>query len=374
MGSYEVPFLDFSGIHHPLREEFSRAFETFLDRQWYVLGAEVSRFELDYARYIGQDFAVGVGSGMAALHLALLAGGIGPGDQVIVPANTYVATWLSVVYTGAELVAVDPDPQTANLSAAGIRQALTDRTRAIIPVHLYGMPCPMQEIMDLARENNLLVIEDNAQAHGARLGDKRTGSFGHANAHSFYPTKILGALGEAGAVTTSDELIADRLYILRNYGQRERYQNEMIGYNYRLDELQAALLNVKLKYLDAWLEERRTLATGYDKGLGDLPGLILPPATDGGQHAYYLYVIHTPFRDQLQSWLKTKKIETIVHYPLPPHRQTAFSDYGWSAEAFPVANQLASQCLSLPLYIGLYREKQELVIHAIREFWQDHSG
>ncbi|HRV87296.1 MAG TPA: DegT/DnrJ/EryC1/StrS family aminotransferase [Saprospiraceae bacterium] len=374
MGSYAVPFLDFSGIHGPLREEFGQAFQAFLERQWYVLGSEVSRFESDYAQYIGQGHSIGVGSGMAALHLALIAQGIGPGDQVIVPANTYVATWLAVAYTGAELVPVDPDPWTANLSASGIQRAISDRTKAVIPVHLYGMPCPMPEIMDLARQKNLIVIEDNAQAHGARLGTKMTGSFGQANAHSFYPTKILGALGEAGAITTDDDGIAGQLRMLRNYGQRERYQNEVIGYNYRLDELQAALLNVKLKYLDVWLEERHRLAARYDQGLADLPGLRLPPEVKDGRHAYYLYVIHTDQREALQVWLKEKRIETIVHYPIPPHRQQAFAKYGWPEAAFPVANQLASSCLSLPLYIGLSEEKQQSVIDAIQEFWRRYQS
>ncbi|MEZ4898805.1 MAG: DegT/DnrJ/EryC1/StrS family aminotransferase [Saprospiraceae bacterium] len=365
-----IPFLDFGGMHDPLKEAFMDSLSQFLDTKWYVLGNAVRQFESAYAQFIGQQHSVGVSSGMAALHLALRAAGIGPGDEVIVPANTYIATWLAVSYVGAKLVPVDPDPVTGNFSAELVARALTPASRAIIPVHLYGMPCPMDELMALADRHQLWVIEDNAQAHGATVGIRRTGSFGHLNAHSFYPTKVLGALGEAGAITTDDHELADQLCILRNYGQRKRYENEVIGYNYRLDEIQATFLNVKMHHLANWIAERRQLANTYHQGLQDLEGLRLPPVIAGLNHVYHLYVIHSDQRDELQQWLSEKKIETIVHYPKPPHRQSAYAQDNWPERAFPVANRLAATCLSLPLYIGMPASHQMRVIEAIQAFWK----
>ena len=249
----KIPTVDFSGIHDPLEAEFLASFKKFLAGKWYVLGDEVSAFEQSYAHYIGQEFGVGLSSGMAALHLGLVSLGIGPGDEVIVPAHTYVATWLAVSYVGATPIPVEPDPLTGNISTDGIKSAITDKTKLILPVHMYGLPCDMTSILTIANQHRIPILEDNAQGHGAKIEGRLTGSFGTISAHSFYPTKNLGAMGEAGAITTGDPDLAQRIARLRNYGADKKYINAEIGYNYRLDELQAAILNVKLKYLDSWI-------------------------------------------------------------------------------------------------------------------------
>ncbi|HEX8507114.1 MAG TPA: DegT/DnrJ/EryC1/StrS family aminotransferase, partial [Hymenobacter sp.] len=299
----EVPFLSFEPQHGPLRGALIEAFARVVDSHWYVLGQEVQQFEQEYAAFNQVGHVVGVANGLDALVLALRALGIGPGHEVIVPSNTYIATWLAVTQVGAMPVPVEPDPATSNLDPARIAAALTPRTRAIMPVHLYGQACRMTEIMTLAEQHGLFVLEDNAQAQGAAFAGRLTGSFGHANGTSFYPNKNLGALGDAGAVTTHHANLAQRVRVLRNYGSQQKYYNEVIGYNSRLDELQAALLRVKLPQLPAWTQQRQQIAAWYDGHLAGISGLRLPATAMGATHVYHLYVVHTPRRDALQRHL-----------------------------------------------------------------------
>jgi len=336
------------------------------DSQWYVLGEEVRAFEQEYAAFSQVAHCVGVGNGLDALTLALRALGVGPGDEVIVPSNTYIATWLAVSHVGATPVPVEPEWVTSNLDSALLETVITPRTRAIMPVHLYGQACRMTEIMAIAQQHGLCVIEDNAQAQGATYAGRPTGSFGDLNATSFYPSKNLGALGDAGAVTTNNLALARQVEILRNYGSREKYQNEVLGYNSRLDELQAATLRTKLPYLMQWTQQRQQLAAWYQHYLAGIPDLRLPTMTSGATHVYHLYVIHTPHRDRLQRHLTSQGIGTMLHYPVPPHRQPAYQFLGIPVGALPIANELAATCLSLPLWLGMTEEAVATVAKAIR--------
>ena len=312
---------------------------------------------------------MGVGNGLDALALALRALKIGPGDEVLVPATTYIATWLAVTQVGATPVPVEPDPATSNLDPARIAVVLTPRTRAIMPVHLYGQPCRMSEIMAFARLHGLIVVEDNAQAQGASFEGQLTGSFGAASGTSFYPTKNLGALGDAGAITTNNAAVADQLRQLRNYGSTRKYQHELVGYNSRLDELQAAVLRVKLSQLPAWTSERQQLAAWYTAYLAEVPGLRLPTVVAGAVPVWHLYVVHTPQRDALQQHLAAQGIGTLIHYPVPPHRQPAYAYLGLAAGSLPIAEALAATCLSLPLWPGMTEEMVVAVAKAVREFF-----
>src|SRR5208337_4356753 len=283
---------------------------------WYVLGREVEAFEREFAEYCGVEHCVGVGNGLEALHLTLRAYGIGKNDEVIVPSNTYIATWLAVSYAGATPVPVEPDAKTFNLDPARVEAAITPRTKAIMPVHLYGQPADMDPIMSIARKHRLKVIEDNAQAQGARYRGRRTGALGDAAGNSFYPGKKLGAFGDAGAVTTNDAALADHIRTLRNYGSKKKYYNECKGYNSRLDELQAALLKVKLAKLDEWNDRRRVVAMRYQAKLGDRPGLMLPFAPSWAQPVWHLFVVRLRERDRLQEKLTQSGIGTLIHYPV----------------------------------------------------------
>ena len=333
-----------------------------------MLGEEVQQFEREYAAFNQVTHTVGVANGLDALVLALRALEIGPGDEVIVPSNTYIATWLAVTQVGATPVPVEPDPATSNLDPALLAAALTSRTRAIMPVHLYGQACRMSEIMALAEKHILFVVEDNAQSQGAAFEGRPTGSFGHINATSFYPGKNLGALGDAGAVTTNDEVLAQRVRVLRNYGSQQKYYNEVIGYNSRLDELQAALLRVKLPELPTWTVQRRQVATWYGQHLAGIAGLRLPVAAAGATHVYHLYVVHTPHRAALQQHLATRGIGTLIHYPVPPHLQQAYTFLQLPAGSFPIAEALAATCLSLPMWPGMTEAHVAAVALAIRSF------
>src|SRR5208337_2441829 len=316
---------------------------------WYVLGREVEAFEREFAEYCGVEHCVGVGNGLEALHLTLRAYGIGKNDEVIVPSNTYIATWLAVSYAGATPVPVEPDAKTFNLDPNRIEAAITPRTKAIMPVHLYGQPADMDPIMSIARQHGLKVIEDNAQAQGARYKGRRTGSLGDAAGNSFYPGKNLGAYGDAGAVTTNDTALADHIRTLRNYGSKKKYYNECKGYNSRLDELQAALLKVKLAKLDEWNERRRVVAGSYLAELAGSPGLALPFVPDWAQPAWHLFVVRHRRRDQLQNDLSAADIGTLIHYPVPPHLSGAYADGTWGRGAFPIAEEMAGSVLSLPI-------------------------
>lgn len=365
-----VPFVSFKPQHDAIREEAAAVFSRFFDSGHYVLGPMTRQFEEDYARFNEVKYAIGISNGLDALHLALKILNIGPGDEVLVPSNTYIATALAVEMAGATVKFVEPDPQTYNVSPANIRNAISPRTRAIMPVHLYGQACEMREIMAIALEHNLEVIEDNAQAHGARFDGVLTGAFGHANASSFYPTKNLGALGEAGAITTNSAELAEQARIWRNYGSEKRYYNQVKGFNNRIDELQAGLLSLKLRYLPKWTEERQAAAKRYLKNLEGVPDLILPYCHPSATHVYHLFVVRTKQRDALQEFLSGKGITTVIHYPIPPHLQQAYAEGGFRKGDFPVAEMLAETSLSLPLFPGISEEEIDFVCGQIAGFFR----
>lgn len=360
-----IPFFPPPTVQAALRAEVLAAVARVYDSNWYVLGEEVAAFEGEYSAAGQVAHTVGVGNGLDALTLALRALGVGPGHEVLVPSNTYIATWLAVSHVGATPVPVEPDPATSNLDPAQLAAAITPRTRAVVPVHIYGQPCCMTEIMAFAQQYGLLVVEDNAQAHGATWAGQPTGSFGHANATSFYPTKNLGALGDAGAITTANAALAARLRQLRSYGAERKNEHETLGYNSRLDELQAAVLRVKLTHLPAWTAQRRQLAAWYGEYLAAVPGLRLPAVAAGAEPVWHLYVVHTERRDALRAHLAAAGIETLVHYPVPPHLQPAYAGLGMAAGSLPVAEKLAATCLSLPLWPGMTEEMIATVSCAI---------
>ncbi len=343
-----VPFLDLQSIQLEHRDQLAAAFERVLHSGWYVLGDEVKRFEHEYAAYCGARFAVGVANGLEALSLVLRALDIGPGDEVIVPSNTYIATWLAVSHVGATPVPVEPDPRTFNLDPARIAAAITSRTRAVLPVHLYGQPADMKAILDIAQRHRLHVLEDGAQAHGARLHGKRLGAHGDAVAWSFYPGKNLGALGDGGAVTTNDQALAERLRELRNYGSKVKYHNDVIGYNSRLDELQAAFLRAKLPHLDAANRHRTEIAQRYLNGLAGLD-LVLPVVADFTEPAWHLFVVRHRRRDALAQRLRELGVATMIHYPVAPHRQPAYAALGMAQGCLPISEAMHAQVLSLPI-------------------------
>lgn len=360
-----IPFLNFEPMHNEVHDELQAAFNSVLKSNWFVLGNHVNQFETEYADFNQVKHVIGVSNGLDALHLSLLALGITKGDEVIVPSNTYIASVLAVSYVGATPVFVEPNIETYNIDVEKIEAAITNKTRAIMPVHLYGQACQMDKIQDLALKYNLYIIEDNAQSQGASFNGKLTGSFGHLNGTSFYPGKNLGALGDAGAVTTNDEELANKIRVLRNYGSNKKYFNETIGYNMRLDELQAAFLSVKLKQLAKWTAQRQEIASYYNELLKDIPGLILPKTAENATHSYHLYVIRTKNRDELQKHLTDNGIGTMIHYPIPPHLQEAYSHLGYKRGDFPIAEELADTMLSLPLWPGM--EKNQ-IIHICGKF------
>lgn len=343
-----IPFVDLAALHAPLAPALEAAFRRVAGAAHFILGPELEAFEAEFATYCGCRHCIGTGNGLDALTLTLVAAGIGAGDEVIVPAQTFIATWLAVSHAGATPVPVDIDPATCNIDTTLIEAAITPRTRAIIPVHLYGRCADMTAIGAIAGRHALFVLEDAAQAHGARHRGRRAGSLGHAAAFSFYPVKNLGALGDGGAVTTNDEAIAERLRRLRNYGATRKYHHEEIGFNSRLDELQAALLRVKLPHLDAWNARRAEIAAYYGRALA-ASGLELPPASDAEcESAWHQYVVAAAARDRVQALLQERDIATMVHYPQPPHRQPAYAA-GQGGRSFAAAEQQAGRCLSLPI-------------------------
>lgn len=348
MAEVMVRFLDLRAAYAELKAEIDAAITSALSSGYYVLGAEVEAFEREYAAYCGAAHCVGVANGLDALHLALRAMEVGPGDEVVVPSNTYIATWLAVSHCGATPVPVEPDERTHNLNPAGVEAAITPRTKVILPVHLYGQPADLDPILDIARRYGLKVLEDAAQAHGARYKGVRIGAHGNAVAWSFYPGKNLGAMGDAGAVTTDDADLADRVRVLRNYGSRAKYVNEVQGYNSRLDPIQAAVLRVKLARLDEWNTRRRLVAARYREGLAGA-ALQLPDVPDWADAAWHLYVVRTAHRDRVQAELRAAGVETLIHYPIPPHLQQAYAGLGYGVGDFPIAEKLAGEVLSLPI-------------------------
>jgi dTDP-4-amino-4,6-dideoxygalactose transaminase len=363
-----VPFLDLLTPHLELAPELQAAFTRVLNSGWYILGQEVEAFEQEFAAYCEARHCIGVGNGLEALHLILRACDIGPGDEVIVPSNTYIATWLAVSYAGARVVPVEPDPHTYNLDPTRIEAAITPATRAILPVHLYGQPADMDPINAIASRHGLAVIEDAAQAHGARYKGRRVGTLATAAGFSFYPGKNLGALGDAGAVVTNDPALGDRIRTLRNYGSRTKYINEEKGFNSRLDELQAALLRVKLPLLDTWNDRRRSAAARYVEMLAGC-GFDLPFVPDWAEPVWHLFVVRHPRRQDLQQLLSRAGIGTMVHYPVPPHLQAAYAEMNWAEGAFPISEAIHREVLSLPMGPHLTCEQQNTVVQGL----QDHD-
>lgn len=364
-----VPFLSFTPQHSAVRAEVLNVLAEVYDKQWYVLGEQVKAFEQEYSTFNQVAHTVGVANGLDALHLALVALGVQPGDEVLVPSNTYIATWLAVSYVGGVPVPVEPNPATYNLDPALLEAAITPRTKGIMPVHLYGQACEMGPIMEVAQRHGLWVVEDNAQSQGAAWQGQLAGSFGQANGTSFYPGKNLGALGDAGAITTNDGELARKLQTLRNYGSQQKYYNEVVGYNSRLDELQAAVLRVKLRELPTWTSQRQHIASLYDQQLRGIGDLVLPAVAAGATHVYHLYVVRTRQREALQQHLTQAGVGTLIHYPVPPHRQQAYAHLQMPAGAYPIAEDLAATCLSLPMWPGMTEEHVATVVRAIASFF-----
>ena len=379
----KIPFYDIGRCYKELKSEIDSAVTKVLSSGWYILGKEVTSFERDFAKYIGTKYCVGTSNGLDALFLVLKAWGIGAGDEVIVPSNTYIATWLAVSYAGAIPIPVEPDIRTFNIDPDLIKEKITKRTKAIIPVHLYGMPADMDPIMNLAERYNLKVLEDSAQAHGAVYGNKKCGSLGTASAFSFYPGKNLGAFGDGGAITTDDPVLAEKVRCLSNYGSKIKYYNEYQGYNCRLDEIQAAILRVKLTYLDEWNRERHLVAKEYYKI--DNPKINLPYQELQRENlredkicfvqpysgiksipCWHQYVVMREKRNDLQKYLNSSGIETMIHYPIPPHKQKAYKEI--NNLSFPIAEQIAEKCLSLPMNPFISQEQISKIRHAIKIF------
>jgi dTDP-4-amino-4,6-dideoxygalactose transaminase len=363
----QVPFLELGQTYLEIKDELDAAYQRVMNSGWYILGEEVRAFEQEFAAYCGTKHCVGVGNGLEALQLILRAYGVGPGDEVVVPANTYIATWLAVSNAGAIVVPVEPDQGTYNINPGSLEAAITPRTKAILPVHLYGQPADMGPINDIARTHGLKVIEDAAQAHGGRYRDRRVGSLGDAAGWSFYPTKNLGAYGDAGAVTTDDTELADTVRLLRNYGSKKKDYNEEKGINSRLDELQAALLRVRLRHLDEWNGRRARIAAKYLEELKKT-GLHLPAVCAGADPVWHLFVVRSKHRDEIQTYLKSRGVNTLVHYPVPPHLQNAYPELAFRAGALPVTEAIHREVLSLPMGphlsdIGVLR-----VIEGVRAF------
>jgi dTDP-4-amino-4,6-dideoxygalactose transaminase len=350
-----IPFLNLNQVNKPFEADFEHAYHAFIQSGWYILGKKVSAFETEYADFNKVQHTIGVANGLDALVLSLKALSVGAGDEVIVPSNTYIASWLAISYVGAIPIPVEPRIDTYNINPELMEAAITSKTKAIMPVHLYGQICEMEAIMAIAEKHSLYVIEDNAQSQGATFKDKISGSWGHCNGTSFYPGKNLGALGDGGAVTTDDADLARKVSVLRNYGSEKKYYNEVKGINSRLDELQAAFLSIKLKQLAADNAKRNAIATLYNEQMQGIGDLHLPILANGATSVYHLYVIRTKKRDQLQAYLTEKGIGTMIHYPVPPHLQQAYADVGYKNGDFPIAEEIAATCLSLPIssYLSL---------------------
>ena len=360
----KIPLIDLRAGYLELKNELEDAFVRVMNSGLYISGEEVTFFEAEYAKFCESRHCVGVGNGLDALFLALTAMDIGPGDEVIVPSNTYIATWLAVSRTGATPVPVDPQQDTYNIDATRIESSITGKTKAIIPVHLYGQPADLDPILSLAQRYGLKVLEDAAQAHGARYRGKRIGAHGDAVAWSFYPSKNLGAMGDAGAVTTNDNCLAERIRILANYGSHVKYHNQLQGTNSRLDPIQAAILSVKLKYLDEWNRRRSALSKAYTDGLVDC-GLTLPVVPDWADPVWHQYVVRVSERDALENALAQAGVATMIHYPIPPHLQQTYAEMNLGSRCFPVAERLACEVLSLPMGPHLTLEQQRHVIASI---------
>ena len=364
-----IPVLDLKPAVEELRSELDDAYRRVMDSGWFLLGKELEAFEAEYAASIGVEHCIGVANGLEALQLVLMARGIGEGDEVIVPSNGYIATWLAVTHVGARPVPCEPDPRTYNLDPDRLENVRSSRTRAIIPIHLYGQPADMEGINHFARRHGLFVLEDAAQSHGARCHGREAGALGDAAGVSFYPSKNLGALADGGAVTTNDGELADRIRSVRNYGSKARYVNDHIGLNSRLSELQAAFLRVKLRHLPEWNRRRAALEIRYQHQLTGVDDLTLPYVPDWAEPVWHLFVVRTGRRDALQEHLTRAGIGTQIHYPTPPHLSKAYARAGWSHGTFPIAEQLANEVLSLPMGPHHTAGQIDEVCASIREFF-----
>jgi len=367
-----IPLVDLKDQYQGIREEVLSEISQVLDGMQLFLGKNVQAIESGFADYCNTEFAIGVGSGTDALHIALMANGVGPGDEVITVSHTFIATTEAIILAGAKPVFVDIDPQTYNMDPAQVEQKITKKTKAILPVHIYGQPADMDPILQIAKEHNLKVIEDSCQAHGSYYKGRRTGSLGDAGCFSFYFTKNLGAYGEAGIITTSDPEVAEKCRMIRDHGQNQKYHHLYMGINGRLDEIQAAVLKVKLRYLDEWTESRRRLAQAYNAGLPD--ELIKPQEMDWAKHVYHLYVVRTPDRDDLRDWLVDRGIGAAMHYPIPVHLQEAWKNYGGENYSLPVTEKITKEIVSLPIYPELTNEGIEYVCDTIREYVATRVG
>ncbi|RQO42786.1 erythromycin biosynthesis sensory transduction protein eryC1 [Variovorax sp. KBW07] len=364
-----IPFFDIHAGHAELANEFTQAFSRVMASGHVIMGPEVVAFEKEFAAYCGAKHCIGVGNGLDALALTLRARGIGPGDEVLVPSQTFIASWLGVSMVGATPVPVEIDPATYLMDPARIKEKLTSKTKAIMPVHLYGLPAAMDKINEIARPLGLFVLEDAAQAHGATHNGKRTGTLADAAAFSFYPTKNLGAMGDAGAVVTNDDELAANLRMLRNYGSSQKYVHEVAGVNSRLDELQAALLRTKIDRLDAWNDKRRALAARYSEGLKGVGDLRVPYVPADSTHVFHLYVISTQRRAELSAHLTAQGVQTLVHYPIAPHMQGAYAELGLPADSLPLGTAASNETLSLPIWPQMKPEQVDAVVGHIRSFF-----
>jgi len=362
-----VPFVNLHRQYDQVCEEIQSAITSVLDSAWFILGQNVAAFEEQFAAYSEAKYGVGVGSGTDALHLALLACGVGPGDEVITVANSFIATALVIDYTGAVPVFVDIDPISYTMDVGQIEGKISPRTKAIMPVHLFGQPADMHPILALAEEHELWVVEDACQAHGAEYKGRKVGALGHIGCFSFYPSKNLGAYGDGGLIVTNDSDLAERARLLRNYGQVQKYYHQCKGFNSRLDEIQAAVLRVKLGYLDRWNEARRRIAHRYNQQI-ESSCVLCPVESQWRHHVYHLYVIRSRYRDQLRQWLSAKGIETLIHYPVPIHRQEAYQDLGLPAGTLPITERVSDEILSLPMCPELTDAQIDRVIESVNTF------
>ena len=364
----KVPFLDLKAPYAELREETDAAYRRVMESGWFIAGEELAAFESEFADLCGARHCVGVGNGLDALHLILRAYGIGAGDEVLVPANTFIATWLAVTYAGAVPVPVEPDARTFNLDPARVEESITPRTKAVMPVHLYGQCADMDAIKEVAAARGLRVIEDAAQAHGALYRGRLAGSLGDAAGFSFYPGKNLGAAGDAGAVVTNDAGLAEDVRRLRNYGSSVKYQHEERGFNSRLDELQAALLRARLAKLEEWNGRRKRVAEKYMRELEGAPDLTLPFVPEWADPVWHLFVVRHPRREALREHLAAAGVGTLIHYPLPPHMQGAYADMGLSKGSFPISERMAEDVLSLPMGPHLSDEEVDYIVSQVCSF------
>lgn len=363
-----VPFLDLGAQLSEIKSDVRQAIDRVIDAQSFALGPAVEQFEQHFAAYCDTRYCIGVSSGTAALHLALLACGIGPGDEVITVAHSFIATCWAITYVGARPVLVDVDAETLTIDAEQVARAITPRTKAIIPVHLYGQPADMDPIMRLAERHHLAVVEDACQAHGARYNGRRAGSIGDMGCFSFYPGKNLGAFGEGGAVVTNDATLAASVRKQRNHGQSERYYHDVLGFNYRMEGIQGAVLDVKLQHLEQWNRQRRTHARGYDTLLDGCHGLRLTRNRDASESVYHLYVVRSDRRDALRDYLTEQGIGTGLHYPVPIHLQRAYAGLGYGAGDFPVTEDACATLLSLPMYAELTPAQVSYVVQEVCAF------